>query len=383
MAVELSKKEIVKVGDEFSIAYGAWGNKVTNENLFKRFPDDDQNLINFTRIVTRHQPEKPSPFLENRGKIGQEMVDAGLKIVRETLATNGWKKADHLVLASSTPPDKKGLWGSKIAEEIGAKDVKFSYLACDGAIAGLLDVLKTKSLADKRVVILAVEALGYLANPEKIADLTIFGNGGAAMAFRPRSIQLLNGKTVIIPDQKGVIRSPKTYTLPNKEDRIKIPDWYEIRENGEEVFAYSKKGAFLALPEPLGEEQSYMQMNGTDTAIYFKRLVPSIQVEVLKEYYSEFGRDNLINLSISHQPSGVIKKHTTKRLAALLEQEGLPPIEKSPWVMDEVGMGNVSSATTLIALAELIKMISKDEVFNITSYGIGSAITSINVRLKL
>lgn len=50
--------------------------------------------------------------------------------------------------------------------------------------------------------------------------------------------------------------------------------------------------------------------------------------------------------------------------------------------MDQVGMGNSSSATTLIALAEIGARVDLRDPFNITAYGIGSAITSMNLQIK-
>lgn len=378
MAVEtkLAKETVVQVAPGISAAYGAWGREVTNKELEAMCTDKERPLIAATRFTLRHLPFRPTPFLENREEIDRDMSEVGVRLGRQALEANGWDKAEHLYVATSTAPDEIRKWAEKIAYLLDIEDMRLSCLACNGGGAAIFDSCREPELANDRVLILAVEALGYFANPKTAADLAIFGNGGGAIAYRPRQIHVFNGKTVIVRDEKGVIRPPKTYDLPPAGERIKPPEWYEVRDGGEEVFACSKKGVFMSLPQPEAGNP-YMRMDGEETAKFFKYLVLGVQQEVLEEYYGSHTEP--VEICISHQPSGVINRHNARGLWRWLKDEGLPIIDQNtgiPWVMDKVGMGNASSATVLIALATLAPALKPQQRFLFTSFGVGASVTA-------
>lgn len=381
MAVELAIEKTVKFGSEFAIVYAAWGKRVTNNDLLDRFgrEKDYQSFLEATGIVERYHHPVVEGFPGNRSDIAREIVDVGIRLTRSVLAANGWNNADHLILTTSVPPDEEGQWGLEIARQLGIplNDVRYSLLACDGAIAALLDVSKEKELANKRVVMTAIEPLSYMVNPDNGKDLAIFGIGAAAFAFRPKNIKVFNGKTVIMEDRNGVIRVPQMYGLPVNQTSNNHP-WYEFREGGRSVFSSTKEGSFLMLPR---SDQPYLQMDGIRTAVYFARAVPPVVFSVLSEYYEQNGQDCPIRLCIAHQPSEGVKGLFEKELAKRLESAKLPPIEM-PWILKDAKIGNVSSATPLISMAEQLGRISLDNVYNITAYGIGSGITSMNVQFK-
>lgn len=389
MPVELHQDKSVKISDNWSIAYGAWGKPVSNRDLINNFfsnsegseLDKAEAFLNATGFVRRYHPIEPAAFLDNTDKIGPEMVEVGSRLTKRVMQMNGWDSVDCLIITTSTPPDREGFWGEEIAQRSGISrgSIRFSYLACDGAIAGLLDTLKDESLANSRIVITSVEPLGYLVNPTNFKDAAIFGNGAASTAFKQDDIQLFNGKTVVEQDKKGVICSPKTYALPDQPEAI--PSHYETNGNYQDIFACDRKGVFLLLPEPQTLNSPYMEMDGLMTARYFARAVPPVVRDVLSTYYQQHDKDGLIKLSISHQPSKGVKEISGARLAKLLKEENMPEVH-IPWVMDQVGMGNSSSATTLIALGELGTRVDLRHPFNITAYGIGSAITSMNLQIK-
>lgn len=362
---------------------------MTNQDIKARFAQQLQDAPGFleaTGIVLRHHPFEPLPFLENRGKIGEEMTRIGIEVTRAAMIKVGWKEADYLALASSTPADEEGVWGQEIASATGLPAVGYHFLACDGAIDGFLSLLQRKEdFRGCRVVVAAIESLGYLINPDSLKDLTIFGNGAFAMAFRPDYVELINGKTRIEEDKLGVIRSPKTYNLPPQDRRLSIPSWYELGEEAESVFAVTSEGVFLKLPEPQAEEDpKYLVMHGERTARYFARLAPPTLVEVIKEGYKRLVGQEQIDLCVIHQPSRGVLGLIQRRIEAELRREGLPPL-RSDWVLDKLGMGNCSSATTPAVLGYLAKMgeIVPGQPFNITAFGVGSAVTSMNIRLNM
>lgn len=384
----LSKQEVISITPQFAISHGTWGRAVTNQEIEERFAEGVQanpGFLETTGIVLRHHPLTPIPFLENRGKIGEEMVRVGIEATRAVLAAVGWNGADYLALASSTPADEQGLWGQEIASASGIPTVGYHFLACDGGIDGWLNVLqRKKGFRGCRVVIAAVEPLGYLINPQSFKDSTIFGNGVSAIAFRPDDVELINGKTRIEKDMLGVIRSPKTYDLPSKERQLPIPVWYEPVEGEQDVFAVSEEGVFLKLPEPQAEEDPrYLIMDGGPTARHFARIVPPTVMGVIREGYPRLLGQERIDLCVIHQPSRGVLGLNQRRLEAELRKAGLPRL-RIPWVLDQLEMGNCSSATTFAALAQLARLgeIVPGRPFNVTAFGVGSAVTSMNIRLK-
>lgn len=381
----LTQKEIVTVTPQFAIAHGSWGRSVTNQEIKERFAKEAQAAPDFmdtTGIVLRHHPPQPLPFLENREKIGEEMIVAGIEVIRAAMTAVGWREADCLALASSTPADEKGEWGQEIANASGIPTVRYHFLACDGGIDAWLSVLQRKEIfRGCRVVIAAIEPLGYLVNPQSFKDTTIFGNGVSAIAFRPDEVELINGETVITRDTQGVIRSPKTYDLPPPEKRLPIPAWYELGEGAQDVFGVSREGVFLKLPEPEGEEDpNYLVMHGGPTARHFAKIVPPTVMEVIREGHRSLLGQERIDRCVIHQPSRGVLGLVQKRLENGLRTEGFQL--ETQWVLDQLEMGNCSSATTFAALAQLTRLgkIIPGRPINVTAYGVGSAVTSMNIR---
>lgn len=373
----MAKERSIKVGPGIAVSYGAWGKEVLNKDLQKLcLTNKEWQLIGATRFTARHHPFEPTPFLPNREVIGRTMIEAGVGLAKEALQVNGWERADFLYAATSAPPDEDGKWAEKIAEQIGAQGVRINLLACNGGGEAFLNALKNPQLTDKRVVIVATDPLGYLADPKDPALMAIFGTGASVLAFRPNSIRLFSGKTVVEKDQTGVIRSPKTYQLPPAEERIKPPDWYEVKEGAEEVFAYSDRGAYMVLPEA-AEGNPFMEMDGEATAFYFRDRVVGVQEQVLTEYYANNKKP--IGAYICHQPSGVLTRHICRQLWKRLKSKNFPLVDRDngvPWIMDGVGMGNASSATSLIAFAELASGLELGQNFLFASYGAGGSISA-------
>lgn len=381
----VKETEIVRISPGIAAAIRAWGKPVTNEDLGAQCATDkERKQIADTGFEIRHHPDEPTPFLANRPEIAQKMTQISIETGGAAMRAMGWDDgADLMYMATSGAPDERGEYAKVVAKALNIDQVYLSYLACDGGGAALFDALKRAEvnpvLANNRIMVIATEPLGYFADPKKpTADLPIFGNASVALCFQPRSIATFGGKTVVIHDKEGVIRPPKTYDLPPVEKRVPHPDWYEVKEGGEEVFACSKEGAFLSLPTTGGD---FMEMDGEGTARYFKYLVTGVQMEVLREYYKRFDKpEDRIDICVSHQPSGVVNRHTAKELAKLLRNEGLQNIDKEtwmPWMMREVGMGNASSATSLAAFSYMAKLglLLPKKRFVWSSYGAGAAVT--------
>lgn len=393
-----SLKEVVSLDEHMAIAYGAWGEPVDNQELIKKFVGGNLNgeiaeMIKASRINVRHHTLLPELREREDSLVAEDHVEIGARLTRESLRANGWEKADLLVVAVSTPPCDD--FEKKIAERAGLTnaETRLYCLACNGAIAALHDILRDDELKDSRVVITAVEELSRGVNFEELsrrvesgeevdidmaACAAIFGNGAASLAFSPKNIELLAGKTVIVPDKKGVILLPKRYALPEVEGQ-EPPDWYDLgKEGADKLFSYTPEMVIQQLPET---DFDYIKMKGVGTAIFFAKHVPPVVRDVLGEYYQQYSRP--VTVGISHQPSGVVWEILSRRIKKILKGLNNPAME-IPWVLDMVGMGNVSSATTFLAWAQLEKegRLPKGEPFNITGFGVGASVTSMVVRLK-
>lgn len=184
-----------------------------------------------------------------------------------------------------------------------------------------------------------------------------------------------------------MIRAPKTYDLVDEARRRQPPAWYVIPGGAETFFAYSDHGVALLLPEST-ENPNVITMDGDKTALLFKRAVSPVVFDLLVEFYENHGI--FPELAVSHQPSGVAFDHIFRYKEDMkrrglqwgLKNRGLPLL-KAPWFLTDARMGNSSSATTLIALAEAFKkgMIT-DKPFNITSFGIGMAVASMVIQFN-
>lgn len=382
----LTKREVVSITPQCAVAYGAWGKGVDNKEQERRFPEEVKTSLDFipnTGITVRHQPEYPMEFIPNRKRVGEEMTKVVVSVIEDAKRAVSWTGGDRLYLASSAPPDERGDWGFDVARRTGFEEVRLSYFACNGASAAVNDILQRKTdFGEGRVMVAAVDALGYLANPKDLICSTIFGNGTGAIAFRPKDIDLFYGVTHIIPDEFGVIRTPRgLYGLPPMEDRQDLPPWYKLGKGAKEVVAADRNGVYQLLPQ-LPEDQNFLQMHGPRTAMHFARIVPPVIAEVVCSFNEQFpGRERI--LVAAHQPSLGVLTIVENQTNRVLEKKGLPPVE-IPWVLNEAEMGNASSPIPLVALARLAMSgkVRAGMEFVLSGYGVGSSVTGIALRIN-
>lgn len=388
------KESVTKITKDFAIAWNVFGQHVTNDDLLKEYyhgADDRerefaQRFLDGIGFKVRHHPETPAPFRQNRAEIRKVMIENSVQSAEMAISNLGWygSNIDHIVVSTSTSPDPEdriGGWGREVADRIGANPAKVecSYLACDGAIGGWFYVLQREDLKGANVLIIAAEALGYLANSFK--NRAIFGNGTSVMAFNTNSMELLSGGTYVVPDpHDGVIRSPHTYSIPENDPAFSKN--FEIGPETSHMVSCSRNGIFV---EMATTEDEHMTMLESQTAKHFAKTGSQYMLMVLKEYYSLYGTGVPVKLALTHHASKGVHGLKVARLASALEREGLPQIHV-PWVEDSLGAANTSSAKTPAVIADYHQQfkIPIGEVINITSYGAGRAtpFTSFNFRLK-
>lgn len=380
--------EVVKIPNKkITIAYGAWGEAVNNERLINQFTtEEDRKMIENTGITQRHHTLPPLAREKGDPLFPREEIDKQIRIGAEltcqALQANGWEKADLLVVTTSFPPCSDFPEQIAVQANLAGIPTKYYYLACNGAVAAWHDILRDEKWKEAQVVITAVEGLSIGVDFEKdLTSAAIFGNGAASLAFSPQEVTLLAGRTVIEPDTQGVIKVPQAYKLPPVEERAplsELPDWYEVKKEASKVFAFSEKGAMMLLPP--SEDPYHSKMHPFRTTSFFARIVPPVVCSVLEECRFKLG--------VFHQASEGILDLVRKRIEKGRVEIGKILQAKSPqldipWVLNKVGMGNVSSATTLLALAQLVRegQLPKGEPFNLTGFGVGASITSMVVQI--
>ena len=262
-------------------------------------------------------------------------------------------------------------------ENINIDSTLFYGFACAGGTAALCDLARMEDLYGKRVVVVALESLsGLQFNPHDIITSWTFGNGGAAIAFKPGvDIVHLAGKTWVQKDNKMIrMPYPPIYTIPSDAlSRESWPSWYTIvGEETEDIFCFFNGG--VAINQFTEEEHPKMGMFGNRTFKFFVTWLPN--------RFVQFFRDNhfdVLNPAIIHQPSEPVltgvKKGVSKIIKNLQQQGGVDiHIPEMPWLMRETRVNNVSAATAFFQMSQLIRsgQLKQGVPTPVVGFGIGS-----------
>ncbi len=392
METELVNLKVRTLPNESALVYAGVGQSVTNEDLVAKFisrwieeglSNEEIQLriatIEGSGITRRFFP--PQLHKHNSSLLTEGIVAGPTKLTQAAIEANGWSGADHLFLATSCPPDSNDDWAKEVAKNCGIPQVSTRYMTCNASVAEMLDIFMNGDLKNEKVVITAFEWLGGFVDPDDYVSQAVFGNGGAAFALRPKKWEFYGGQTFIKKDEDGVIRVPKMYDLAILEEQVAVPSWYKIEAGSEGILSVSKNSVRLTIPKPI-KDPAYIEMMGGATARYFGRFVPPIikeGLEFFKEEYRDFAKQHPIELIVSHQPSLVVIDF----LRNLLRKRNTLEDINMPWVLDRAGISNLSSATTLITMAELLNEITKGNPFMVLAYGVGSSATYINLSYKV
>ncbi len=300
------------------------------------------------------------------------------------------RKQQHVDLVIGASASSLDTLGENIADRLRRRGFSvgnaiFYGYYCNGGIGAAMDACRTLPHGTT-VAIAAVESLsGNIINPanDRASVLTrqLFGNSGGYFIFTVgQDITHLWGRTVVIPDKKGVIKVPRIYKLPPKEERLAPLPGYEYRPGAEEIHAVSSRGSYSLTPEP---QSGFCEMNGQDTLHLFSREGGQIIYDGNEHYYSTFASTyGPLGQPWMHQPSEPVLRAVERDerehllLAAGVDMRDIRKLNLSkipradraeilkerkirirdpryPWVMDKVGINNVSGATSLIQLTEM------------------------------
>jgi len=379
--------EPARIGDAMTIVSHSFGRPVDNEELLKialRFglPSSDipaaKTAIDATGFTTRYfsHPIEEAPDFAAAAELASTH---GSLILRESMESKKWDVIDMLIDTSAFLPcsvnqailEKTGLDPKKVVSQ------SYRY-ACAGAIGAFIDCVANKDIPrDARVVIAALEPLSILINkshfltPSGLTIPSIFGNGYAALAFQPGNFELLQKEILVQPDA-GVIKIPTHYDFDQQpSDNKAVPQHYQFGEGGEDIFRYSKTGAFLDITPPAPNLS--IEMNGVETGLFFGDNTADLLINLLKkngnpDLLRQLGEKNLI----MHPAS----KAVVNRVAKLLLRSGYIDERYLPFLMDKAHQSNASSATTLNRWRYMIEndLIDTNQPMVWIAPGIGSAI---------
>lgn len=270
-----------------------------------------------------------------------------------------WKTADILVFASvssrvQTPEEIALLLHQS---DIEVEHTLFYGMACAGATAAISDLNRMADLKGKKIVLVALESLsGNTTDPDDIQTAWTFGNGGAALGWvAGEEIIHHAGQTHVIKDPGTIIMPyPFIYEVPKEQLPLSAwPAWYRFRDQeARDSFGFFHGGAAMTMLTEPGN--IYTKLNPKKTYAFFARNVSA----ALLDFFSTYNFTNL-GTGIIHHPSkpvilGTLEKYNEGR-QKLKEKDGidLPELDFR-WLLPD-GVNNVSAATSLFHLSELIR----------------------------
>ncbi|PKW17971.1 beta-ketoacyl-ACP synthase III [Saccharopolyspora spinosa] len=157
---------------------GAWAppRVVTNDEVASRIAETDEWIRTRTGIGARRVA---APEMSTR----DIAVQAGTRALRSSKLTT----VDHLVLATTTPDQVIPATAPSVATEMGLTGVAAFDLnaACAGFVYGLgvATGLITSGVADS-VLLIAVDVLSTITNPNDRMTAPLFGDGAGAVVLR-------------------------------------------------------------------------------------------------------------------------------------------------------------------------------------------------------
>lgn len=338
------------------------------------------------------------------------------KLVENVLDGRGWNGADSLFIGSQTILEDTL---DEVRTELHrrGKDVGNLYwyrLACNSATASLIHTLQEPAFHGQRVAVVGLETLSGnstdIANP---VTFSTFGNGGSAMAYIPgKEINVLTGETVIEYDTNGFFIIPHQANKRPQSQAQTVPmDYKLVGDETEEHFFATEQGVFLEMPADEG-----FHMDGRGTFRYFtSQGVTDIIWNAIQTYRERFSKQlGKLGIAIGHQPSAAVVDGLNRSLFRIALTEHSEEMERAgkddevmstrdirmlmrsalpdrvaalskigidavslhiPWIMDEVGMNNVSAGTALSALETLAakKMVLPGTSHLLLGLGIGAS----------
>lgn len=382
----LKDVEITRLGDIRLVTAG-WGMHETADEFIGRYrqagvelKDTDLEMIKQSGFTGRYSsPPDEDGYSEEHQELQAQI---GASLAKKVMKERGWDGADVLTLGSISSRIDTAQRAAEILKQDGITIDKplFYGLACAGASAPLGDLNRMKSLEGARVIVIGLENLSGRQFPQTdIQTSWTFGNGGVALALiAGKEITHHAGHTWVEKDEGMItISYPPIYKLPdNISPQTDWPDWYEfVDKESRKVFAFYPGGVVMEMSTKDG--QDVLKMEGGKTFKFFARRVPAHLLKFFQEnQFSEFD----LGPVIIHHPSkpvmgGIVKFYENER-EQLAESGIIVPKLDIRWMMGKTGVNNVSAATILFAMQQMIKedLIKPGVLTPLIGLGIGSVI---------
>ena len=302
---------------------------------------------------------RTAPFLSPDETVRQEMaaVKVNLAAILDVLDPED-RTPEVLSVGCGTPPFAH--YGKAIAEMMGLGDIEVieSNLACNSGARAMQRILEEPRYAGKRAIVVGIEGMTRLIADPKLnlakADpfsLQAFGNGIGAVSFIPeRDISLVQSISLSEEDTEGNLTARPTYLIDPEGPLIQISGSIEKTK--------------LPIPE---EEGKIIHIKPTGTSKMFIRAAEATVDNLLTGYREQIAsgtvQDKPIRLVAAHHPSRGVWDIFMKKL----ERKGIPA-ESCPWIVPE---GNLSGATSTVALCRLLPVLSPGDRIILLGYGAG------------
>ncbi len=304
-------------------------------------PVTEEGIYETTGIKERFWTQRADEPVISRAKIVPEMAS---QVVKGVLEKKGWEREDlDALIATTTFPFGWSLsW--QVKDNLAIEGHPYFvdiYAACSGFSAALNHIFSfQEDFKNKKIVIVASEQ--YSPHLEGL-DMTIFGDGAAALAFEyGKDLEILASQKVI---------------FGNEAKSIKVP----VKKH----LAPTNSACFLPIPSPSGD---FLEMDGVRIFVWACREVPEMILYVLNK--AHLNLDN-ISLIIPHQANDRI----TKKIGQALGTEKIYSAIEN--------MGNTSSASIPMAWYQAAKegRIKKNDIIVTTGFGAGLAIYANVIKI--
>lgn len=349
-------------------ALGIWG---TRRHLDPPVSAGDRTVDTLFQTDVRLSLEEA---VHQERQLAQALAERTLKVL-------GWQPEDveFFAYGSGTPPDPDEY--HLVAQRLGLSQVLAdpsrliaSYLACNSGWDAVARVCEDPRSRDAKVLALAVEGLTRLVKRQSDTDFSrdrlltdklsedTFSNGIAAWGFVPGKT-FVPIKTIYTSDlDHGALAAVTLYR--------KI-----MEAEGDFVQELSRNGRVKCVRMPAPPDEYAIYMKGGAAAKFFLRLAEATLQEAQTAYLQMRTNDPVF----PEGPDIILTHHASPAVIALLENK----IRKAginatvPWLITE---GNMSGATTLIALLRLFPQL-KGETILVLSFGAGATATSSYIKM--
>lgn len=402
-----SSEKGVRLGS-IAAARAGWGQPVSNTDLIAYYQaaghDPTSIAPLFDQTGFEHGYYSPPDSHIYSDEVQEWHVQAGAHLARRVIAARGWDALDILIIASSTTTNwVPSAIQSRLAEDgIQIRQTQLYAQACNGALAGINDLIRTPHRRGQRAVVVGMESLtGLMCDLDDPTTMRTFGNGGGAVAFIVgEEIEHIVGRSVAEYDVAGVLRGPQVFQLPTTPSPDY--DWYELAgTETADKFIASADGVFMSVPP--SPDRLKLVMHGLSTLHFFAKRVPPLVYDVVQRYRAGYQASyGDLGVPFSHQPSRPVTTYVNQELARLLlEGDGVPiaevrrvvkrlgadevaaylqarglPVLSIPWVMNRTGFNNVSAGTSMVTLVQMIEdgTLQLEQATPVVGFGIGSVI---------